>query len=159
MNEPCRVRVEGPLALHAPGFRALLEDRGYAKASAAAQLRLLAQLSRWLVDEHLEPEGLTAGRVERFVASRRRAGYVGLRSARALAPLLGYLRGLGVVPVPVPARSPVDDLLRVYHGYLVGERGLAPGTVRGYVDTARSFLSQRFSGRDVDLMALVPGDV
>ena len=49
MNDPSRVRVTGPLAPYAEGFRRELETRGgYAPGSVALQLQLVAQLSRWL---------------------------------------------------------------------------------------------------------------
>jgi len=72
--------------------------------SAASQLRLLAHLSRWLEDRGLALESLTAGGAEEFLEARRSAGYTCRLSGRGLAPLLGYLRDLGVVPEPECAR-------------------------------------------------------
>jgi integrase/recombinase XerD len=58
--------------------------------------------------------------------------------------LLGYLRRLGVVPVPAPAPvTPAEALLERYRRYLVTERGLAATTARGYSDMARPFLAGR----------------
>ena len=96
MRGPSVVRVEGPLAPFAPGFGARLLERGYAPSSAEDQLRLMAHLSRWLAEQRQEPAALTPEMVGRFLGARR-AGYVRLTSRRALAPLLDYLRGLGVV--------------------------------------------------------------
>src|SRR5258706_325492 len=48
MNDPLRVRFSGPLAAHADGLRAELESRGYTPGSAALQLQVAAQLSRWM---------------------------------------------------------------------------------------------------------------
>ena len=42
------VRVSGPLAPFAAGFRSRLADAGYTPLSAVNQMRLLAHLSRWL---------------------------------------------------------------------------------------------------------------
>jgi site-specific recombinase XerD len=52
------------------------------------------------------------------------------------------LRGLGVLAAeePAPAGSPTDLLLVSFARYLLAERGLAAGTVRGYVTHARWFL-------------------
>ena len=65
-------------------------------------------------------------------------------TARAVAPLLGYLRGLGVVPLA----SPVQPLTRAgvlgerFRGYLIDERGLAKGDCpTGYVDAVKPFLA------------------
>jgi site-specific recombinase XerC len=71
-----------------------------------------------------------------------------LRSARAMAPLLGYLRGLGVVPASGMAgpRSPADRLAGRFAEYLAGERGLAAASVRCYAGVARRFLAESGAG-------------
>ena len=56
VRDPSRVVVTGPLAAHAGGFCAELGRRGYARASAAELMQLMAHLSRWLGFEHLEPD-------------------------------------------------------------------------------------------------------
>ena len=49
---------------------------------------------------------------------------------RALGPLVGYLRGLGVIPkLAASADSPVDRLLVEYRHYLLREGGLTAGSV------------------------------
>lgn len=62
---------------------------------------------------------------------------------RALAPILGYLRGLGLVPPPTvpPPTTAVELLLTNYRRYLVRERGLADSTVKHYLRSARVFLA------------------
>lgn len=143
MRGPSVVRVEGPLARYAPGFGAHLLERGYAPSSAEDQVRLMAHVSRWLAEQSGEPAGLTPAAVEQFLVVRR-AGYVKLTSRRGLAPLLGYLRGLGVLPeagAEVP--SPTEEVLADYRDWLVGERGLAAGTVRLREQVARLFLAEQ----------------
>ncbi len=145
MDVVSRVRVSGPLAEFAAGFASYLAGVGYTPLSAANQVRLLARLSRWMEDRGLGPGELTGQRAEEFLAARRAAGYTCRLSARGLAPLLGCLRGLGVVPEPdrpVPVGA-VEVLLDRYGGYLAAERGLAASTVRYYLDEARGFLAGR----------------
>ena len=72
-------------------------ERGYRPRSVRVQLRLLADLSAWLAGEGREPAELTGDDAARFLRGRRER-VVDLTGARALGPLLGYLRGLGVVP-------------------------------------------------------------
>src|SRR5680860_658632 len=73
----------------------------------------------------------------------RRAMYVGLRSERALRPLLGYLRELGVAPAvsAVEASTPTEALVERFARHLSAERGLAAHTVRSYVSQVRPFLA------------------
>jgi integrase/recombinase XerD len=157
MDVVSRVRVSGPLAGFAGGFAAYLAGAGYTPLSAVNQVRLLAHLSRWMEGRGLAPGELTGQRAEEFLAARRAAGYTSRLSARGLAPLLGFLRGVGVVPgrerrVPVAA---VEVLLDRYGGYLARERALVASTVRYYLDGAREFLA----GREGRLAGLTAAEV
>jgi integrase/recombinase XerD len=145
MGGPARVRVSGPLAPYAEGFAAELAAQGYTPLSAANQLRVLAHVSRWLASQGLPPTEFRAALVERFLASRHQAGYTCWLSQRGVAPLLGYLRHLGVVPEPTSqaAVTPVDALLVEYRRYLVSERGLSASTVAYYERVARLFLTEQ----------------
>jgi integrase/recombinase XerD len=143
-GDPSRVGVTGPLAVFAEGFAGELARLGYKPNAAADQLRLMAHLSRWMDAGHLEAAALTPQLTGVFLAARRAEGYVLWLSPKALVPLLGYLRRLGVVPVPAPAPvTPAEALLERYRRYLVTERGLTATTARGYADMARPFLAGR----------------
>ena len=136
-------RVFGPLAPYAAGFVVELVGRGYRPRSVSGQLELMAHLSRWLAEQGVEPGGLTVEMADRFLEIRR-TGYVSLRSWRALDPLVGYLRGLGVIPkLAAPVDSPVDRLLAEYRDYLLRERGLTAGSVAHLERVARLFLAER----------------
>jgi integrase/recombinase XerD len=138
-----RGHVSGALAEQADGFREELLGRGYTEGSAARLMHLMAHLSRWMDACALPPDELTSEMVARFVEARRAEGYTGWRSARALAPLLEYLRGVGVVPAELQAtRTVVDEVIGDFETYLVRERGLASASVRSYLGVARRFLNE-----------------
>jgi integrase/recombinase XerD len=103
-------RVEGQLAPYAAGFRLWLAQRGYRTASVEDQAWLMAHLSRWLDEQGMAPAAFTAEAAERLQAARRKR-YSHLTGARALEPLLGYLRDLGIVPEPARLDTPVERLL------------------------------------------------
>jgi hypothetical protein len=108
MRNGSGVRVTGPLAAYADGFWGYLAGQGYAPSSAQDQLRLMAHASRWLDGQGADASGLTTERIAAFL-SVRRSSYVRLVSGRALAPMLGFLRGVGVTPpqpAPVTCRGP-----------------------------------------------------
>jgi integrase/recombinase XerD len=162
MRDPSRVRVSGPLEEYASGFAAELARVGYMRDAVACQLRLMAHLSGWLAGKDMDAAGLTAAAAaEEFFAARRAAGHTTLRSSRALEPLLAYLRELGVVlpAAVVVAATPAQELLERYRRYLLCERGLAAGTVRGYVDIVRSFVAGRLAADGSGLERLAAGDV
>jgi len=153
------VRIVGPLAPHADGFRSWLSEHWYAPLTAAGQLRLMAHISRWLASQGLDCSALTDEVAAEFLHARRRAGYRNLLSPRALAPLLDYLRAIGVAPEPVApvATTPATQLLQDYRRYLLDERRLVDGTVRGYVEVARRFLGYCAQLRVSDLAAVTAG--
>jgi hypothetical protein len=104
MKNPSRVRLSGPLQEFGPGFVDELERQGYSPIGATLQVRLMAHVSSWMHAEGLVPWELSDEVVARFLAERRAAGRRGYVTARAMAPLLAYLRELGVVPSASPAQ-------------------------------------------------------
>ena len=161
MGDPSRVRVRGPLEPYAAGFGVELGRLGYTPLSAANQLWLMAHLSRWLAAQRLGAAELTPARVSGFLVARRAAGYTQWCSAQGLAPLLGYLREVGAAPRPVApvAVTPAEELLERYRGYLLGERGLTAGTVRGYVDRVRPFVAAHVGSDGLGLGGLTAAQV
>ena len=159
---PSRVRVQGPLAAFAAGFADELARQGYRPCAARNQMRLLAHLSRWLMSEGFGAGELRAAEVERFLDARRAAGRSFLLSAKAMGPILGYLRGLGLEPSPPPPPGgPVEEALERYRDYLTIERGLGRATARNYVNAVRPFLQGRIrpDGSALDLENLTASDV
>ncbi len=162
MHDPSRVRISGPLEVFAAGFTAELERLGYRRTPASFQLQLMAHVSRWLEGEGLGADGLASEIVGRFLEDRRAAGYTDRITWRAMAPLLGYLRGLGVAPPASPrvVVGAVEVLLADYREYLAVERGLTADTIEGYVLAVRPFLAGRErDGDELDLDVLSAADV
>lgn len=147
---PCWARVGGPLAPYAAGFRAELEWLGYTPLTAAVHVRLMAHLSRWLAREGMEVSGLSPTVVDAYFAERRAVGYVGHVTGRALRPLVGYLRRLGVVPdaAPVVPASAVERVLAQYRDWQLTERGLTETTADLNVRLVRPFLLDRAKAQD-----------
>jgi integrase/recombinase XerD len=159
--DPSRVVVTGPLERYSSGFAGELAGAGYLANARALQLQLMAHVSRWLEGESLGPDAFSGEVIERFLEARRAAGFTSYLAPKSLEPLLGYLVGIGVV-APRQARllTGAEAVLERYRVYLVGERGLAAVTARGYVDLVRSFVASRESiAGDVELRDLTAADV
>jgi integrase/recombinase XerD len=150
--------VVGPLAGYAQGFRGWLTERGYRPSSVEGQAFLMGHLSRWLTEEGLQPSAFSGDVVEEFRKVRRET-HSHLSGARAIDQLLGYLRGLGVVPEPFVSDSSVDRLVAAYRAYLVSERGLVAGSVALRERVARLFLGELADPIDVALHELGPAHV
>lgn len=147
MNDPDRVRVAGPLAPYMDGFRGELEARGYAPASTAVQMQLVAQLSRWLERHRLGVSEMTPARVDEFFQLRRTTVRFMQVSPRSLRVLLEHLASVGVLPVAESAQLTGDEVLvRRYGQFLLRERALEIGTARRYQLVARRFLATCSTG-------------
>jgi integrase/recombinase XerD len=162
MTEAERVRVSGPLAPLKSGFIAELGRLGYSPQVAAEHVRLLDQLSERVATESVEGK-IAPDVFARVAAARRAAGYSHRRTERALAPLAGYLRRLGVATAlrpGLPPATPAEELLERYRVYLVSERGLVAQTVDRCLRTARQFLAAHAGGgEELGLKWLTSADV
>lgn len=145
MRMPSCPRVSGPLGPYAQGFWKELARQGYSGGTAEGHVYLMAYLSRWLVARGLDPDDLTVERLRGFLADRRANGQRRWVSFRSVDPLLGYLRGLGVVPEPsrVVVEGPFEEVLQEFGEYLLDERRLAASTAGEYDYFARLLLSTR----------------
>lgn len=153
------VLMTGPLAPLADAYAAELSGRGYTPLSTVNELRQVGRLSRWLEVRGLGAGELSSDRVEQFLAWQRAGGRHRCQWSRpGLVCLLDVLRALGVLGAEqlAPAGSPADLLLASFERHLLAERGLAAGTVRGYVTHARRFLDGLSAG---GLAGLTPADV
>jgi integrase/recombinase XerD len=160
MKDPLRVRLSGPLQEFGPAFVVELGRQGYSLLGAKLQMRLMARVSGWMQAEGLACGELSDEVVERFLAERRAAGHRDYVTARAIAPLLGYLRELGVVPSASPVRptTRAEVLGGRFRVYLTVERGLAEETAAGYVDAVKPFLAG-LDDEQLDLRDLSAGRV
>ena len=139
-----RVLMTGPLAPFAESYRERLEERRYTRLSAVNLQRQMAQMSCWLQARGLRVEQLSEARIEAFLSFQRAGGRERSSLSRpGLLCLLEVLRELGVVGASTPSSTPssTDVLMGSFRGYLLSERGLSVGTVRGYVDSATRFVA------------------
>ena len=143
MSTVCQVRVTGPLARYADGFRADPTGQGYLAGSADRNLRTMAHVSRWMQDRGLSAGQLSIARLEEFLQARRREGYHHALSIRAVMPLACYLRRAGVAAVPgePAAGGALGFLAAQYCGYLVSERAVTAPVAGQYTRLAREFLA------------------
>src|SRR4051794_37909728 len=149
MTVAAQVRMTGPLTPHAEGFAAELTAHGYTDLSLANQLRLMADLSRWLYSAEIGVARIDRDVVARFLAKRRRT-HTQFFTERAIKPLVRYLEAAGAIStVAAHARRPRSDLLQEYERYLVEERAVLPARVGLCLSIAEQFLD----GRRVERLA------
>jgi len=154
-----RVEVPGPLAPFVDAYETALVDRGYAPRTTVKHLRQVARLSCWLEARGLPAAALSSERLEQFRDAQTAGGRGAGCSRPGLLALLEVVRGQGVLATEPSARvdSEAEQLLASFADYLVGERGLAAGTVIAYVGYARRFLGG-LPG-DCQLLRVTAGEV
>lgn len=143
MHKPWCVDVAGPLADYADGYRRELDGRGYSLSRATGLMLQMARLSRRMAQLGREAGDLSDDDIEQFVAHRRSVSRDDRQlTVRVMAPLLEYLRGLGIVAQPVPAvMTAQEHFVGTFADYLRCERGLAASTIGNYRRVAASFLA------------------
>lgn len=155
-----RSRVSGPLEPVLPAFAEELARLGFTRTSAEQHVCFLADLDRWMAASNLDVGDLSREVVDAFLAHRCEAGYALYSSRRAIAPLLEFMSGQGLLRVEDPAPlGPVERLLTDYDSYLRAERGLANETVDCYLRCVRRFVEARVRGGALDLASLTARDV
>jgi site-specific recombinase XerD len=151
---------EGPLGEHIDALAAQLQEQGYARGSAQQQLRVVAELSRWLQRQGRAATDLTPSGVQAYLRYRRQQGLALQGAAPACQKCLRLLRDRGLVapgrPCPL---STQEREAQAFARYLAQARGLASGTLVNYVPVVRQFLQERFRTGRLRLAALRAGDV
>jgi integrase len=140
MSVAAQVRMSGPLTRFREGFAAELMARGYTDLSLANQLRLMADLSRWLAVRRIAAADLDDIVVGRFLEKRRRT-HTQFVSRRALDPLLRFLIADDVLTKSSPLAAPRREELAAYEQYLVEERRVTPARRAVCLKVAEEFLS------------------
>jgi integrase/recombinase XerD len=163
MHSKSLVRWSGPLELFAAGFDAELARLGYTPAGTRRKLEAAAHLSHWLAGHGMTADDIDNETIAEFTVARRAAGYSSQLTARSLAWMLGYLRGLGAVrpaAEPGPAAG-AGHLLGRFGVFLADERGLADKTRGAHLDSARRFLAAAGQAGEtgLPLSALTASDV
>jgi hypothetical protein len=133
------VRLTGPLAPFADVYTAKLREQAHTPLTIVDQLRQVARLSCWLEGSGLTAAELTGERVDEFLAFQRAGGRDrGSWSRLGLVYLLDVFGRAGDAAAEAPARAgtPTEMVLASFERYLLSERCLSAGTVRGYVRAA-----------------------
>jgi integrase/recombinase XerD len=161
MIDPSKAPFGAPLTALSTGFAEDLRRQGYAATTIHKHRRLLRDLSDWLQEKDLTASDLSLTQVDRFLISRRSRGLTKFKTPKALAPILGYLRGLELAPPAVKPvfDDPVSAIFGRYCNFLTTERGLATVTALRYIDCLRPFLDLRMSTDGLELGTLTPADV
>ncbi len=153
--------LAGPLRTHINAIAQQLSQQGYTSSSAKNAMRLLDDLSSWLLRQALTAADFNEQLASKFLQDRYRRCRPHLHDRAALRRLLEHLRHQGIIPIPIVTTATYDSdrLVGDFQHYLIEQRCLAPTTVDYYLKTVQSFLRERFSTQPLNLEALCPQDI
>ncbi len=138
-------RKPGRMAAHIEPFREWLGTAGYTSGSSRGLLMVMGQLGRWMQANVADGAPLTIGDLDAFADWLRSRSAHRVPRLRGNDPLRSYLIEAGVVRLlPTPPPSEVEVLIDGFRRWMIGERGLAAGTVLRYENTARRFLNEHY---------------
>ena len=143
-------------------YRAELERLNYSRWTIYAHLRSIRRLSGLIIERNVPLDELTpdiaADLVLRADCRGDRQQYVVFIVRR----FVGYLAMLGVAKSPAPPMVKYLKhavLRRDYENYLRRQRGLSERTIGHCWRFADRFLDFRFAKADVEMGAIIPGDI
>jgi len=152
---------DGPLGAYIDGFAAWLSERGYARQTAKVQIRLVAELSRWLRRQGLGVRNLDEQSVAKFLRHKRRYGRLHRGNAATLRTLLCRLRTAGVISAATPPNDSgsLHPIGKAFAQYLSQERGLSRATLLNYGVLVRRFLEDRFGTGPLKCEQVNPAEI
>jgi site-specific recombinase XerC len=122
-----------------------LARAGYAPSTVAAHLTMLGLLDRRCAAVHVGLEDLSVERIERLVAGARSDGRA--VTLHRLGPVLGILRGAGLIPAGTSCPpDAIGQLVGEYGEFLRLQRRLAPLTIQHRVELAARFCRVMLAG-------------
>lgn len=155
-------KPEGPLVPYVDSFAELLREQGFGRGSTCMQIRLVFDFSRWLAQNRVSLERITADQVVHYLRRRTRRRRPNKGDQAALRRLLDLLRRQGVLAaerVAPVSLSPAEQCAEHYAAYLRQDRALATSTIVAYRGFVISFLTARFGSGDVRFADLTAVDV
>jgi len=153
---------EGPLAAHMVLFAKSVSEQGYSLGSLGKHVRIAACFSRWLKQKGIGVRSICSDHPVRYLRYRARHVQLWPGDAAALAHLIDFLHGEGLIPaekISAARLTSAERYAQAYEQYLREARALAAATIVNYVPFIREFLEDRFGRGQVKLSRLCAGDV
>ena len=107
--------LAGPLRAHINAIAQQLSQQGDTSSSAKNAMRLLDDLSSWLLRQALTAADFNEQLASKFLQDRYRRCRPHLHDRAALRRLLEHLRHQGIIPIPI-VKTATDDSDRIGSG-------------------------------------------
>jgi integrase/recombinase XerD len=150
-----------PLDGHIVTFIARLSAENYKPQTIATYRVQLERLVSLIKAAGISPQDLTSEQAAELVRHYERVPREPNKCQNIARRFVAHLIDSGTTPAPVATpRQIAREALRVdYEDYLVRQRGVSQSTIYHAWRFTDRFLDHRFSDKETDLTAIVPGDV
>lgn len=148
----------GPIAPHLTSFSEFLAKRGYSYATGQRYFREVGNLSRWLDSQGTGINELSDEIISTYLCFRYKNTHLRIKT-QPYRQLLNFLQQIGIIPIPKPADTPINQCIVKYQEYMIRNQGLAQETIRTRIRIARKFLSLQFGDKSIELSHLLPNDI
>ena len=151
-----RHEPEGPLVPYLDAFAQSLDEQGFKRHLIGRQIRVAANLSRWLQDEEVAVQDVTDEHIRRFFEGTARRRSIQLGEFASLRRLMELLCRLGVIQPPLEQNelTPIEQAVEAFATYLREELSLCDKTLIQYCPFIEQFLSDCFGDGPIEFDAL-----
>ena len=153
-----RYRV-GPLSPYIQALASRLFEAQYARETARRQIRVVADLSRWLQRHRTVLSHLNERVLGQFLKRRRRYDVTRQGDAAVVGKMLELLREMSIAPAARTRKDSGQPIAQDFERYLIQERRLAPVSLLNVMPFVKQFLAARFGPGRAALGELRPADV
>jgi site-specific recombinase XerD len=152
-----------PLGAYGDVYTESLVQRGYSVRTIRHHVSLIGQLNKWLRSHTYELIDLDQKKIDHFLRERKkkRRSVISAGDNQAIKLLIETLqvKGAKLAPGPIVEVSQQTQTELDFAKYLLRERALAAGTIKGYVGCVRYFLTDIFHRGLIDYSELGSPDV
>ena len=150
----------GPLVDHLEPFGYHLVEQGYCRPYIGAKIRVVASFSRWLQAQRMSASDVTHAHAEQYIQSHRPSA-MDRSDVATLRSLIQFLQYIGVAQPPNDPveRTPIQQVVYEFGGFLLNNRGLSRKTFKQYGPFIECFLTDCFAERPFGLSALSGADI
>lgn len=152
---------KGPLGDHIDAFAARLLEQGFSQAKACDKIRIVADLSGWLLRKSLGANDVDPQILQRYLEHCKRYMHPDRGAPSTVQELLAMLceKGIASQECSPEATHRYECVENDFKRYLSQERGLSPATLANYLPFVHQLLVERFGNGPTEFANLRATDI
>ena len=151
----------GPLVDHLEPFANHLVEQGYCRRYIGAKIRVVASFSGWLQAQSVTASDVIHAHAERYIQCIHHPYAIERGDVATLRHVIRFLQHMGIARPPDDPvdRTPIQQVVYEFGGYLLNNRGLSHQTFKQDGPFVECFLTECFAEGPLSLSALSGADI